>query len=49
MKNEIAMLKSIKSQKSEKKATQDPVKRKMDDNKNLANSKKLKKEMGVQM
>ena len=48
MKNEIATLKSIKSQKSEKKLTQNPVRRKMDDDKNVPNSTKVKQEMGVQ-
>ena len=42
-KNEIATLKSIKSQKSVKKSTQDPVRRKMDDDKNLPNSTKVTK------
>ena len=48
MKNEIATPKSIKSQKSKKKSTQDPARRKMDDDKNLVNSTKLEREMGVQ-
>ena len=48
MMNEIAMLKSIKLQKLEKKSAQDPVRRKIDGHKNLPNSTKVKKEMGVQ-
>ena len=48
MTNTIATLKSIKSQKSEKNSTQDPVRRKIDDDKNLANSTKVKEEMDAQ-
>ena len=48
LKNEIATLMPIKPQKSEKKSTQDPVRRKMDDNKHSPDPTKVKK-MGAQM